>query len=101
MQNNVAIFPLIKKFNLDQEIDFEKIPKDEIEKISYHYTEQLLKMFTNHGFPNNGSFLNDAYFLNDVIESMLLRSIGKHHPIQDLVDSFSETEEEELEDDTC
>lgn len=100
--SNLHIFPLLKKYpskNNEEKIDIDNIPKNEVEEIAFHYTKQLVHAFHNQGFPDTGLYFQDIDFLQDVLQSILLRAVNKHHPLQDLIgeiyeDNNSETEEE-------
>ncbi len=90
--SNLSIFPLIKKYDdgSGSKINLEKTPETEVQRIAFHYTEQLIHHFKNHGFPDTGFFYQDIDFLNEIVESILLRAAGKHHPLQDLIDEITE-----------
>lgn len=92
--SKVSIFPLLKKYDDgtgENKSPLEKItPETEVQRIAFHYTEQLVHHFKNHGFPDSGFFYQDIDFLNELVESILLRSVGKHHQMQDLVDEIME-----------
>lgn len=97
--SNLSIFPLIKKYDdgtSEIKSGFDKpTPETEVQRIAFHYTEQLAHHFKNHGFPDTGFFYQDMDFLNELLESILLRSVGKHHPMQDLVDEIMEEPSED------
>jgi hypothetical protein len=97
--SNLNIFPLVKKFSAEdnQKIDLDKNPETEIQKIAFHYTEQLSYHFINRGFPDTGFFYKDMDFLNELLESILLRAAGKHHQMQDLIDEIMDNPLEEDE----
>lgn len=95
MTNVVDVFPIIKKFNSERgdKIDVEKVPVGEIQEVAFHYTEQLIHHFKNHGFSDDGFFYKDVDFLNEIIESVLMRAAGKHHYMHDLIDDVYEASE--------
>lgn len=96
--SNLQIFPLLKKYPLKnnaEKIDVESIPEDEIDAIAMHYTKQLVHAFDNQGFPDTGLYFQDITFMQDVMRSLLLRSVNKHDPLQDLVDSIFDNEVDE------
>lgn len=92
--SKLSIFPLIKKYDDgtgETKSWHEKVsPETEVQRIAMHYTEQLIHHFRNHGFSDKGFFYQDIDFLNELLESILLRSVGKHHQMQDLVDEIME-----------
>jgi hypothetical protein len=108
-KNNLNVFPLIKKFNMSEDVrtNPDKVPENEIQELALHYTDQLAQHFINHGFSDSGFFYQDMDFLNDLVESILLRAMGKHHDMQDLVDNVMQdfgsddiTEDVEIESET-
>lgn len=101
---SVDVFPIIKKFNTERgdkiDVDLDKVPVSEIQEMSIHYTEQLIHHFKNHGFSDQGFFFKDIDFLNEVMECILMRAVGRHHYMQDLIDDVYEASEKLHEEET-
>jgi len=85
--NDVLIFPLIKKYK-NIKFDPDNICKEDIDILSRHYVLQLKEHFKNHGFNIDNSFNKDLSFTYEAIKSMLLRSVNKHHKLQEFVDEI-------------
>lgn len=78
---NILIFPKLQKSSVPE------IKNDEdIEKISTHYTYQFYELMKNHGVHDGPSYHKDLGFLSEVLKSIIMRTQGMHHSIQDWMD---------------
>lgn len=100
-KNNIIIYPLIAKIDEDIEFNKESDPNfdeekegeiivNNVTKLSIHYTEQLRKHFTNLGLKENVLLLRDLEFIRQCIDSLMYRSLGHHHELQDYIDEVME-----------
>jgi len=71
---------------------FKKLPKNEIstdndiEDVSFHYAQQFLIAMNNLNLKIDPVFLKDLDYLQEMMKSMIMRTMGKHHSIQDWMD---------------
>jgi len=83
--NNVLIYPKFKK----SEIEKLTVEADnDVSLISHHYAEQFLIAMKNHGIEYHENMVDDFIFLKETMAAVLLRSLGKYHSIQDIVDDM-------------
>lgn len=97
MQNkkidNVLIFPAIK-VSRKAEINSETVSEKDIETICSHYTNQIIiALGKRHKFPMDGEFLKDSMFFRDSLKSAIMRSVGKYHPLQEIIDELAELDD--------
>jgi hypothetical protein len=88
--SELYIFPLLQKYNTENGVDLDAIPKEEIDKLSYHYMKQLVKLLKLHGFTVDTKFLKDFDLVHEALKSTISRAVGKFHPLQDYIDSLEE-----------
>ena len=84
IKDNVVIFPLIKRDKDNKKIN--EIQKEDIEKISVYYMEQLRLICQNYGISQDKIFYRDFNLVYESFKSALLRSGGYHHKLQEYVD---------------
>lgn len=87
MGKNVHVFPSLKRYDI--QID-ENTTNQEIDILTNHYMDQIIKTFENHGFEVNKRFLSDLKYVEDYMKSAMLRNIGKYHVCQDYIDDIEE-----------
>ncbi len=82
----VLIFPLLKK-SPQGEVDINEVNKKEIDNLARHYTEQILFNLRNHNIPlGSYNVEKDFNLVFESLKSAILRTVGKHHVMQDYVD---------------
>lgn len=90
-ENNaeILIFPLIAKHTRSKEEKKELIfdVEKEIDKLTIHYMKELIRHCVSHGVDIDSSFEKDFQLVSESFKSTLLRSVGKHHVLQDYVDA--------------
>lgn len=79
--NNLVIFP---KFKKPEKTELED--QQDIELISRHYAVQFWEALQNHGIVPNASTVDDLEFLAGTMAAIMMRTLGKHHTIQDIMD---------------
>lgn len=85
-RGTVLIFPLVKK-SPEGQVDPNEVSKETIDKMAKHYIEQLVLALKNHNLPlNSYSNQKDFNLVYESLKSAMLRSVGKHHNLQDYVD---------------
>ena len=92
MTNNIINFPKASKSRPPQSVEeFRESILDH--KASYaneivdHYAQQLANKIGMHGFQiDNEQFMKDFAFTVESMRSCLQRSLGVHHPFQEMID---------------
>jgi hypothetical protein len=89
----IFIYPFLKRFVKENgKLDPEKISQEEIDTFSYYMMTQLVKMLELHEFQLDSKFFQDFELVHDSFKSAVMRTVGKYHAMQDMVDSMNEEE---------
>jgi hypothetical protein len=87
---NVKVFPLLKRHPSGKINNIEEIHEDELTDLSNHYMSQIVQNLSNHGFILTSSLCKDLSFIEELIKSSLMRSVGQYHPLQEMIDDIKE-----------
>lgn len=61
-----------------------------IDGLAKHYMKHLALHCHNHGIQLDAEFYKDFNLVFEAFKSTLLRAVGKHHDLQDYVDSVEQ-----------
>ena len=92
--NNIEPFPKILRFN-DKDVE----TKEGIEKLTDHYSAQLMQNLQHHGVEIDDTFLLDYAVCAELLQAAIFRAFGKYHPTQDILDDIIDQINSEIEND--